>query len=169
LKNDAAKIVMPSAIRKTQPLLEKAGLGPTLDEFVLSMNRAAEKATPLAADIFSSAIADMSFEDVQKIRNGGDTAATDYFKDKTSQQLTDAFKPMIASAMNDYAVTEKYQTIMNKVKTLPLMGKFAPTDIESYVTSKALDGLFLTIGKEEANIRNNPSARINQVLQDVFK
>jgi hypothetical protein len=170
LGNPAVKILLPAGIQKADPLLRKAGFGPKLDEFVLSMNRAAEKATPLAADIFASALTDMSFADAEKILKGGNTAATDYFKATTSKKLLQAFQPTMHTAMDNYAVTKNYEDIMGKLKTIPLAGTLAgKIDIEHYVASKALDGLFTTLGQQEAKIRTDPQARVTTLLQDVFK
>ena len=101
--NQAVKVLLPESIRKMEPALRRVGFGPQLDEFILSMNRAAEKAAPGAAEIFSSAITDMSFDDVNKIFKGGNTAATEYLKAKTSEKLRSQFQPVIRKAMDEYA------------------------------------------------------------------
>lgn len=168
--NQSVKILLPEGVKKAEPLLRKIGLGPKLDEFTLSMNRAAEKAAPQAADIFSSAIADMSFDDVQKIYTGGNTAATTYLKAKTSSALLAKFAPVVSKAMEDYAVTKQFEAITGKAQALPLVGKFAGgIDINKYVSSKALEGLFKVLAQQEEKIRTDPSARVTSLLKDVFK
>lgn len=167
--NQNVKILLPEDIRKTETALRGIGLGPKLDEFTLSMNRAAEKAAPLAADIFSTAITEMSFDDAGKILKGGDTAATDYLKTKTYAKLLDLFQPKVRKAMNDYKVTKKFEAINDKVQTVPYVNKLPNIDMNKYVSSKALDGLFYMLGQEETNIRTNPKARVTALLKDVFK
>jgi hypothetical protein len=168
--NQAVKILLPENIRKMEPALRRIGLGPKLDEFTLSMNRAAEKAAPLAADIFSSAITDMSFDDVQKIYKGGNTAATDYLKAKTSEKLLGQFQPEVRKSMDAFEVTRKCEEIQGMAETLPLVGKYAKgIDINKYVSSKALDGLFKVLAQQEEKIRTDPAARATDLLKEVFK
>jgi hypothetical protein len=133
------------------------------------MNRAAEKAAPLAADIFSTAITEMSFDDANRILRGGDTAATDYLKTKTYEKLLELFQPAVRKTMSEFNVTQQYDAINSKVQALPLVGKVFNLDVNQYVASKALDGLFYTLGKEETKIRTNPAARVTELLKEVFK
>jgi len=166
--SDAAiKILMPEKLQTMQQGLRAVGYGPQIDEFVLSMNRAAEHAAPAAKQIFSDAISQMSFEDAKKILTGGNTAATDYFKAKTSDKLTTAFKPIVSKSMNDVGVTRQYQALVGKFETIPF-AKTQSLDLNNYVTSKALDGLFHVVGEQEAQIRANPAARTTALLQEVF-
>lgn len=167
--NAAVKILIPEQVRKLEPALRSIGYGPQLDEFTLSMNRAAEKAAPLAADIFSTAITEMSFDDANKILRGGNTAATDYLKTKTYDKLLEKFQPAVRKTMSEYKVTQKYDTLNEKVKKLPLIGQTTNLDVNRYVSSKALDGLFSVLAKEETNIRTNPKARVTDLLKEVFK
>ena len=167
--NAAVKILLPEEIRKAEKVLRGVGLGPQLDEFTLSMNRAAEKAAPLAADIFAEAIADISFDDANKILRGGNTAATDYLKSKTYNRLLEHFQPAVRKTMSEYKVTQKYEAITGNVQNLPLVGKIINLDVNQYVSSKALDGLFYVLAKEETNIRTNPKARVTELLKEVFK
>ncbi|MBF0217007.1 MAG: DUF4197 domain-containing protein [Candidatus Omnitrophica bacterium] len=169
LGNKAVKILMPDIIQKAEPILRGVGFGPKIDEFTLSMNRAAEKAAPVAADVFATAITDMTIDDTQKLMKGGDTAATDYFKAKTYGTLLTKFQPAVESAMNQYAVTKKFSEITAKVNTIPMVSKVTNLDLNKYVAGKALDGLFYTLAQEEKNIRTNPSARATQLLKEVFK
>lgn len=167
--NAAVKILLPEKIRKLEPALRGIDYGPQIDEFTLSMNRAAEKAAPLAADIFSAAITDMTFEDANKILRGGNTAATDYLKTKTYNKLLEKFKPEVRKTMGEYKVTQKFDALNAKAQKIPLVGQAVNVDVNHYVSSKALDGLFFMLAKEEANIRTNPQARVTDLLKEVFK
>ncbi len=168
LKNDLVKIQMPDRLKQVEALLRKTGFGPQVDEFVLSMNRAAEKAAPQAREVLIDAIAGMSIEDAQGIMNGGNTAATDYFKKSSSARLTQSFKPVVQKTMSEYAVTAKYQAITGKVQSLPFASKLPMPDIEGYVVQKALDGMYTTIGREETAIRKDPAARVTPLLKQIF-
>jgi len=165
--NKAIKILMPEKMRMVTDALGKMGMQKQVDEFILSMNRAAEKAAPKAASIFGDAIKNMNLEDAQKILNGGDTAATDYFKLKTSNSIYTEFKPIIAATMGEAGTTRLFENIMSKAKTLPLMSgiKF---DLDDYVTKKSTDGLFMMLGQQEKMIRINPGARSTDLLKKVF-
>jgi hypothetical protein len=114
-----------------------------VDEFVLSMNRAAEKGAPGAKDIFWVAIKEMSFDDARQILSGGDTAATEYLRAKTSEKLTAAFRPVVTDSMKDVGVIQQYKELLSSYQSVPLASSLPSVDIESYVVSKALDGLFL--------------------------
>ncbi len=141
--------------------------GPQVDEFVLSMNRAAEKAAPFAKEIFWDAIGEMTFEDVKKILLGHETAATDYFKSKTSDKLSVTFKPIVDKAMNEVGVTRQYKELVGSYETIPFVKK-ETFDFDHYVVTKVLDGLFLVLGEEEKKIRTNPVARVTDLLKEVF-
>jgi hypothetical protein len=168
LDNQAVKILLPDKLKNAEALLRKAGLGQKIDEFVLSMNRAAEKAAPAASDILASALTDLSFDDAVKIFKGQGTAATDYFKAKTSAKLTEVFKPMVTKSMNDYEVTRKFNEILTQAKTLPLVGQYLNVDLDNYVTDKSLTGLFRLVGQEEQKIRTDPQSRVTDLLKQVF-
>jgi Protein of unknown function (DUF4197) len=163
----AIKILMPAKLQSMEQGLRAVGYGPQIDEFVLSMNRAAEQAAPAAKQIFTNAITNMSFDDAKKILTGGDTAATDYFKAKTTDQLTAAFKPVIDKRMGEVGVTKQYQALVGKFETIPFV-KTQSFDLDNYVTGKALDGLFHVVGEQEKMIRTNPAARTTALLQEVF-
>lgn len=165
--NEMIKIPIPEKIRKATDVLKKAGFQKQVDDFVLSMNRAAEKAAPQAGSIFSKAITEMSIDDAEKILKGGDTAATEYFKSKTFDQLYAAFNPIISSSMNDVGATRAYKEMMGKYESIPFMKKES-VDLDNYVTNKALDGIFYMLGQEEKKIRTNPAARVTDLLKTVF-
>jgi len=165
--NQAIKILMPEKLRTLEKGLRVVGYGPQVDEFVLSMNRAAEQAAPAAKEIFWNAIGEMTFEDVRKIWSGNETAATDYFKGKTTDRLTAAFRPVVDKAMNEVGVTRQYKELVGKYESIPFVKK-ETFDIDGYVVTKALDGLFHVVGEEERKIRTNPQARVTDLLKEVF-
>ena len=165
--NEAIKILLPDNVQKAAELAGKVGFQKQVDDFILSMNRAAEKAAPKAASHFAEAIKAMTIEDARKILSGGDTAATEYFKSKTSSKLYDEFKPSISESMNQVGVTRAYNAMMGKVPAVPF-AKPESVDLDHYVTTKALDGLFYTVGEEEKKIRTNPAARTTDLLKKVF-
>ncbi len=167
LGNDAIKILMPEKIQTVADVLKKVGYQQQVDEFVGSMNRAAEKAAPMAASSFIDLIKGMSFDDARTILDGGDTAATDYFKGSMFNELYDSFKPSISSSMNDVGVTRAYKNMMDTYTTVPFV-KDILFDIDDYVTTKALDGLFHQVAEEEKKIRTDPGARVTELLQKVF-
>jgi hypothetical protein len=166
--NEAVKILLPENIRRAGDALRMAGYQKEVDAFILSMNRAAEKAAPKAADIFAGAIQSMSIDDAQKILGGGNTAATEYFKSKTSTQLFDAFKPDISQSMNEVGVTKAYKAMTDRYTTMMPFATMDSLDLDKYVTNKSLDGLFHMVGQEEAKIRTNPAARTTDLLKKVF-
>jgi hypothetical protein len=164
----AVKILMPKNMQKVADVLKKAGYQKELDEFVLSMNRAAEQAAPKARPIFEDAVKKMTFDDAQKIIKGNKTAATDYFKAKTSSQLTDAFKPVVSDSLDQVGATRSYKSLTDRYSSMVPFGKVDSFDLDSYVTGKALDGMFYKVGQEEAKIRTNPAARTTDLLKQVF-
>jgi len=166
-KNDAIKILMPEKLRAVEKGLRLAGMGAKVDDFELSMNRAAEKAAPAARDIFKDALLQMTFDDARKILTGGGTSATEYFKAKTSGQLAVAFKPTVASAMDDTGVVKRYKQLAGAMQSLPF-ARNESLDITDYVVGKTLNGLFYVLGQEEKKIRTNPAAQVTPLLKEVF-
>ena len=166
-RNAAIKILLPRELQTVGKTLRALGQGRLVDEFVLSMNRAAERAAPQARRIFVGALREMTFDDARRILTGGDTAATDYFRRKTEDELTDAFHPIVERAMDEVGATRQYKELTGRLRDLPL-GRSQSLDIDDYVVGKALDGLFYMVGEEERKIRRNPAARVTQILQDVF-
>lgn len=165
--NQAIKILLPKNLRPLEKGLGAMGYQSKIDAFVLSMNRAAEAAAPSAKKIFGDAILAMSFDDARKILSGGDTAATDYFKGKTSAQLTAAFRPFVEKTMNENGVAQQYDALSGQLRSIPFM-KSEDLDINKYVVGKALDGLFYMLAGEERKIRKNPAARTTDLLKEVF-
>lgn len=168
--NQLIKILLPDKLQQAADILGKVGYQQQVDEFVLSMNRAAEKAAPRAAGFFGDAIRKMTVEDAKGILNGGDTAATRFFEKKTRMQLFEAFKPAVAKSMNQVGTARAYKEMIGKYESVPLMSLTgAPSlDLDTYVTNKALDGLFIMVGDEEKKIRTNPAAQTTDLLRKVF-
>lgn len=165
--NQAVKILMPKNIQKVAEVARMAGYERQVDEFILSMNRAAEAAVPMAAKIFGDAIRDMSVDDVRAILTGGDTAATEFFKRKSEKKLYAAFKPVVSKKVDEVGTTRAYKEMMGRYEQVPLM-QSKSLDLDDYVTRKALDGVFYMVGQEEKQIRTNPAARTTDLLKTVF-
>lgn len=165
--NAAVKILMPPSIQKVAEVARMAGFQKQVDEFILSMNRAAEAAAPIAARYFADAIRDMTLEDVRGILTGGDTSATDFFRRKTQDKLYVAFKPIVSQKVGEVGATRAYKDMMGRYESVPMMGRQS-LDLDDYVTNKSLDGLFYMIGQEEKSIRTNPAARTTDLLKTVF-
>jgi len=165
--NKAIKILMPEQLSTIEEGLRMAGYGPEVDQLVLSMNRAAERAAPEAKKIFWDAIGKMTIDDAQRILNGTPTAATDYFKDKTSASLTLAFRPIVDRAMDEVGTARQYNELLGQAKAIPFL-KTENYDLDRYVVGKALDGLFRVVGDEERKIRSDPAARVTSLMKEVF-
>ncbi len=165
--NPAIKIEMPKDLHLLESGMRELGFGPKIDEFILSMNRSAEAAAPAARKIFIDAILAMTFEDAKRILSGDNTAATEYFKQKTTGQLTDAFTPVVKKTMGENGVVRQYDALTEQYKNIPF-AKSQSLDIDHYVVSKALDGLFHELGEQEKQIRTNPAARTTDLLKEVF-
>jgi hypothetical protein len=159
-------IPLPEQLAKGERALRALGQSKTVDEFHLSLNRAAETAVPEAAAIFGAAIRGMTLADARTILEGGPTAATDYFRDKTARDLTIRFKPIVMHATASVGATRRYKELSAKI------GKFASgfelQDIDAYVTDRALNGLFRTLADEEMRIRRDPAARSSALMKKVF-
>ncbi len=165
--NDAIKILMPEKLRTLEKGLRLVGYGPQVDEFVLSMNGAAERAAPFAKQIFWDAIGEMTFEDARKILSGGETAATDYFRAKTNDKLVDAFRPVVEKSMNEVGVTRQYKELVGSYENIPFASSVV-FDVDQYVVGNVVDGLFYVLGQEERKIRTDPAARVTDLLKEVF-
>lgn len=165
-KDALVKIVMPPEAQNVEKTLRNIGLGGVVDNAVLSMNRAAEDASKYVGSIFLNAIKQMTIQDAFGILKGGNTAATDYLKQKTTAQLTTAFTPIVNKSLEKVDATKYWKdvfTAYNRFSNKPVN-----TDLTAYVTQKALDGLFTKIGLEEQEIRKDPAARVTDILKKVF-
>jgi uncharacterized protein DUF4197 len=167
-RNAAIKIVMPPQLRRIESGLRTAGLGRLVDDFIVSMNRAAERSAPLAKDIFWNAIRQMTFDDARRILGGGDTAATVYFRGKTSDELTTAFRPVVEESMNEVGASRRWEELMRRARSVPFV-RIQTLDIDAYVVTKALEGLFHVLSEEERKIRTDPAARVTSLLKQVFR
>jgi hypothetical protein len=165
--NQAIKILMPERLRSLEQGLRLIGQGDRVDELVLGMNRAAERAAPAARTIFVDAIGEMSIDDARKILSGADTAATDYFKGKTTPRLTAAFQPVVERAMGEVGLARQYKDLLAQAQAIPFF-KTEDYDLNRYVVGKSLDGLFHVVGDEERKIRKDPAARTTDLLREVF-
>jgi len=169
LLNPRVKIPLPSSLQKLEKGLRIAGQGKSVDAFVVSMNNAAEKAVPVAVDVFVDAIKQMSFDDARKILlSGQKDAATQFFRRTSEETLRSKFRPIVEEFTEKTGVTQKYKTMIGKAGfAARLLGQDA-TDLDGYVTQKALDGLFLLVADEERKIRENPIGRTTALLRKVF-
>jgi hypothetical protein len=165
--NPKIRIPLPGAVEKVEPALRAAGFGSTVDEFELSMNRAAEKAAPEAKSLFLDAIQQMTLTDAQKILEGRKDEATRYFQKKTSDRLQALFQPIVRDSMDQVGATQSYQTLEKQIETIPFAGGVA-FDLDEYVTEKSVDGLFKMLAREEAKIRTDPAAQVTDLLKTVF-
>ncbi|MGH8441487.1 MAG: DUF4197 domain-containing protein [Nevskiaceae bacterium] len=165
-RNAAINIPLPEQIRKVEKTLRTFGQGRTVDEFHLSLNRAAEAAVPEAAAIFGTAIRGMTLADARQILNGPSNAATEYFRGKTLPALTARFKPIVTKATASVGATRKYKDLAGRVAKYA--SGFQLQDLDTYVTDRALAGLFTTLADEELKIRQDPAARTTELLKRVF-
>jgi hypothetical protein len=166
--NEMIRILLPEKVRSTAELLGRFGFQQEVDDFVLSMNRAAEKAAPKAAEFFVGALTAMTFDDARSILQGGQTSATEYFRRKTGDKIYSAFKPVVTANMKEVGVARTYSQMMDKVAVIPFAGAVGSFDLDHYVTTKAVDGLFSMLGEEEKRIRTDPAARGTELLKKVF-
>lgn len=165
-KNAALKILMPPEALKVEAKLRALGLGKQVDNAVLSMNRAAEDASKSAAPIFINAIKQMSITDALGILKGGDFAATNYLKGKTTANLTEAFRPVIEQSLSKVNATKYWNTLFSTYNTFSTQK--VNTDLSAYVTDKALAGIFTEVSLEEQKIRKDPAAQTTALLKTVF-
>lgn len=164
--NAAVKILMPPQAQKVESTLRSVGLGKVVDQAILSMNRAAENAAQKATPIFVNAVKQMTINDAVGILRGNDTAATHYFRQKTTDALVNAFRPVVDSALTKVNATKYWADVFNvynRFSTTPVN-----TDLDAYVTGKAIDGIFYEVGLEEQKIRKDPAARVTDLLKKVF-
>lgn len=165
-KDEAIKILMPKEAQKVESKLRSLGMGKQVDNAILSMNRAAEDAAKEVAPIFYQAIKGITISDGLGILKGGDFAATNYLKDKTTASLTEKFRPIIETALKKVDATKYWNTIFSTYNQFS--SDKVNTDLTAYVTERALAGLFLQVSLEEQKIRKDPLARTSDILKKVF-
>jgi hypothetical protein len=165
-KNAAIKILLPQEAQKVEKTLRDLGMGSLVDKAILSVNRAAEDAAKSAAPIFVNAIKTMSIQDALGILKGGDFAATNYLKSRTTTPLTEAFRPVIEKSLSNVGATKYWSDVFNTYNKFAT-NKINP-DLSAYVTEKAMGGIFYQVGLEEQKIRKDPAARVTELLKKVF-
>jgi len=167
-RNAAIKILMPQEAKQVEQTLRSVGLGSVADKAILAMNRAAEDAAKQAAPIFINAITSMSIQDGVNILKGGNNAATNYLKGKTTSALTAAFRPVIQKSLAKVNATEIWNTVFSTYNRLPFTQDKVNPDLTGYVTERALSGIFTSIAGEELKIRTDPGAQVTNLLKKVF-
>ena len=167
LGNERVRIPLPAVLAQASDMLRLFGQGQRLDELVTSMNRAAEAAVLLATGLLVEAVKNMSLEDARKILQGGETSATDFFAEKTQMPLSQKFLPVVTQATEKVGLAEKYNQLAGRAADAGLMRR-EEANIEQFVTTKTLAGLYLMIGEEEKKIRNDPVATGSALLSKVF-
>lgn len=177
LTNLNVKIPMPDKLRTVEKTLRTLQQNQLADDFVTSMNRAAEQAVPEAASVFGDAIKQMSIADAKNVLTGTNNAATEYFRRTTQTNLFAKLHPIVEKTTGAVNATALYKKMMDKVNAGNSLGGFLGSgglvktgdwDVDNYVTTKALDGLFKMVADEEKSIRANPAARTTDLLKSVF-
>lgn len=165
--NPLFRISFPEEAKYVEEKLRALGFNKMIDDFIITLNRGAEKAVKKASPIFLDAITSMSFADARTILNGKEDEATRYFHSKTNDQLIVAFKPDVQTSLDQVQVTAYWDDITTVYNKIPFTKK-VETDLAQYVTEKAVDGLFIRIAQEEKLIREDPKARVTEILRKVF-
>lgn len=167
--NITVKIPMPAQLANVEKMLRTVGQDGLANQFVATMNHAAEQAVPLATGIFAESLSQMTIADARDLLlSRSKTAATEYFRHTTTNQLTEKFLPIVREATEKAGATAAYKNLLTKIPFASVLTGGNSFDIDQYVTSKALDGLFTVVADEEIRIRENPQARITELLQKVF-
>ena len=165
--NDKVRIGLPGHLEQVGKLLRQLGQGQKVDDLVLAMNRGAEQAVPLAKPLLVNAVHSMTVVDAKNILTGGNTSVTDFFASKTRAPLTEKFLPIVTQTTNKSDLSGKYNRVAGKAAGLGLVSK-EDSNIQGYVTRRALDGLFGVIGEQEAALRANPAKAGNELLSKVL-
>jgi hypothetical protein len=167
LNDKAVEILMPPQAQKVEKTLRNMGMGKLVDDAITSMNHAAEDASRSAAPIFINAIKNMTVTDGVNILKGSDTAATAYLRKSATPQLTKSYTPVVDSALQKTGATKYWKDVFDTYNKIPLVSKVNP-DLSSYVTQKAIDGIFYYVAQEEIKIRKDPAAQVTDLLKKVF-
>jgi hypothetical protein len=168
LGNRLIRIALPEQMTTMASTLRKVGFGSRVDELEAGMNRAAELAAGEAREVFWSAIKGMTVSDAFGILNGGNTAATEYFRGKTSASLKTRFQPIVQRKIQEVGLSRIYSKVADTYNSLPLAGTQKMVDLDEYVTDRTLSGLFSVLATEEQKIRQDPLARTTDLLRKVF-
>lgn len=167
LKNPKVKIPLPPALKKADKALRMVGMGGQADELVVAMNRAAEVAVPEAKVLLVDAVKQMSLDDARQILTGGDDAATEYFRRVSYDKLQQRFLPIVKEKTDRALLAQQYNELAGRAAPFGLV-EAKDANVESYVTRKALDGLFFMIAEEERAIRRDPLGQSSSILRSVF-
>ena len=167
LGNDKVKIPLPGYLQKAESALRMFGMGKQADQLVETMNHAAENAVAVAKPVLVDSIKKMSVQDAKGILTGGDDSVTQYFKRTSTEQLTAKFMPIVKKETGKLQLADQYNQFAGKAASAGLVDK-KDADIDSYVTQKAMDGLFLMIAEEEKKLRANPLGAGSDLLKKVF-
>lgn len=160
-------IPLPGALKDVQKVLRGIGMSGLADDLELRLNRAAEAAAPEAKELFFQAIGEMTLDDVQRIYQGPEDAATRYFQERMSPALAERMAPVVDAALAEVGAVRSYDAMMTQYDTIPFVPD-AKADLTDYTVGQAMDGLFYYVAKEEAAIRRNPAARTTELLRKVF-
>lgn len=166
--NQAYKLFLPKDAQRIETVLRQVGFTSLVDKTILQINRAAEDAVGFARPIFFDAIKAMTIADAINIVKGPRDAATEYFRQKTTDKLIAAFSPVVKASLDKFSATKYYSDLINTYNNFPTTINKLNPDLPSYVVGKAVDALFDQIAQEEVNIRNNPIARTTEILKKVF-
>ncbi|WP_461829135.1 DUF4197 domain-containing protein [Aquifex sp.] len=166
--NPQIRIPPPEPLNKVGKLMKSVGLKKQVEAFERKLNEAAEKAVREATPVFLKTAKEIKLEDLKKLWKGGDTAITDYFREKTSDELYKKFYPVVKENLQKMKLTQQYNKLVSQLGFLQFGGVSKPTDLNDYVTKKALDGLFKILAEEEKRIRTNPMARTTDLLKKLF-
>ncbi len=166
-KNPLIKIPFPKEADQMEKTLRSIGMGDEVDRFVRTMNRAAEDASKKAVPIFVNAISKITITDGLKLLRGGNTAATEFLKTGTSAQLKTEFMPVVKSSLKKVEITRYWNKLAKSYNRVPMVKKMNP-NLDDYVTTKAIEGLFKLIATEEQKIRKDPVGQANNLIQEVF-
>ena len=165
--NQAIKVLFPPEAVKAEATLRKLGFSKMCDDAILSLNRAAEDAAKEAKPIFVSAVKNMTVKDATSILMGSKDAATNYFKQTTTDSLTNVFAPVVQKSLDKVGATQYYSDVATRYNKVPMVSKINP-DLRAYVTQKAIEGLFMQIAAEELKIRENSAFRTTELMKKVF-
>jgi hypothetical protein len=167
--DSAVRIRIPGQLGEIADTARKLGAGRKVDEFELAMNRAAEKAVPVAADVFADAVRQMTVRDAIDIVRGEPDAGTRFFRRVTEERLRAQFHPIVQDATQNAGVTQRYKAMVGRNSgLLQLLGGGESLDLDEYVTDAALDGLFKVVADQERAIREDPAQRSSELLRKVF-
>lgn len=167
LGDPQVRIALPGRLQDAQRLLQRIGLGAQAEELVTTMNRAAEAAVLQARPLLIDSAKQMTVQDAKSILTGGDDAGTQYFRRTVSDRLRAKFLPIVKQSTDRLQVATQYNALAGQASRLGLVDA-KDASIESYVTDRALDGLFLTMANEERAIRKDPVGQASRLLQKVF-